>query len=181
MFGFGKTTIFNSHLGNRPNVFCWASDYLIWSSFWSPEKDISRIWRLGDRPFQALDCHSSSKIVFVDSIHSNTQHDQYIVILSNKWCVNISGEQAVEVSRLSRTYFYYYNHKILYLCKVLGFNSFFLNILQSSPFPVRQKMKAKPLNNSFNTTTSGTARKILETLEKMTTPLGVSIMKNESL
>ena len=42
-------------------------------------------------------------------------------------------------------------------------------------------MKAKPLNNSFNTTTSGTARKILETLEKMTTPLGVSIMKNESL
>ena len=43
---------------------------------------------------------------------------------------------------------------------------------QSSPFPVRQKMKAKPLNNSFNTTTSGTARKILETLEKMTTPLG---------
>ena len=46
---------------------------------------------------------------------------------------------------------------------------------QSSPFPVRQKMKAKPMNNSFtnNATTSGTARKILETLEKMTTPLGV--------
>ncbi|XP_052058844.1 nuclear pore complex protein Nup153-like isoform X2 [Mytilus californianus] len=44
----------------------------------------------------------------------------------------------------------------------------------SSPFPVRQKMKAKPLNNSFagTATTSGTARKILETLEKMTTPLG---------
>ncbi|XP_063435326.1 nuclear pore complex protein Nup153-like isoform X1 [Mytilus trossulus] len=44
----------------------------------------------------------------------------------------------------------------------------------SSPFPVRQKMKAKPLNNSFagSATTSGTARKILETLEKMTTPLG---------
>jgi hypothetical protein len=33
----GKTTIFNGLLGNRPNVFCWASDYLIWSSFWSPE------------------------------------------------------------------------------------------------------------------------------------------------
>ena len=37
MSGFGKTTIFNGLLGNRPNVFCWASDYLIWSSFWSPE------------------------------------------------------------------------------------------------------------------------------------------------
>jgi hypothetical protein len=34
---FGKTKIFNSLLGNRPNVFCWASDYLIRSSFWSPE------------------------------------------------------------------------------------------------------------------------------------------------
>jgi hypothetical protein len=45
MPGFGKTTIFNGLLGNRPDVFCWASDYLIWSSF-------SRIWRLGDRPFQ---------------------------------------------------------------------------------------------------------------------------------
>jgi hypothetical protein len=33
----GKTTIFNRFLGNRPNAFCWASDYLIWSSFWSPE------------------------------------------------------------------------------------------------------------------------------------------------
>ena len=28
---------FLSLLGNRPDVFCWASDYLIWSSFWSPE------------------------------------------------------------------------------------------------------------------------------------------------
>jgi hypothetical protein len=37
MSGFGKTTIFNGLLGNRPDVFCWASDYLIWSSFWSPE------------------------------------------------------------------------------------------------------------------------------------------------
>jgi hypothetical protein len=54
MSGFGKTTIFNGLIGNLPNVFCWASDYLIWSSFWSPEEDISRIWRLGDRPFQAL-------------------------------------------------------------------------------------------------------------------------------
>ena len=54
MSGFGKTTMFNGLLGNRPDVFCWASDYLIWSGFWSPEKDISRIWRLGDRPFQAL-------------------------------------------------------------------------------------------------------------------------------
>jgi len=54
MSGFGKTTIFNSLLGNRPDVFCWTSDYLIWSSFWSPEQDISCIWRLGDRPFQAL-------------------------------------------------------------------------------------------------------------------------------
>jgi hypothetical protein len=35
MSGFGKTTMFNGLLGNRPNVFCWASDYLIWSSFWS--------------------------------------------------------------------------------------------------------------------------------------------------
>ena len=69
---------------------------------------------------------------------------------------------------------------LYYLCSV-GIQQFFsLNILQSSPFPVRQKMKARPLNNSFNTTTSGTARKILETLEKMTTPLGVSIMKTES-
>jgi Leucine-rich repeat (LRR) protein len=33
----GKTTIFNGLLGNCPDVFCWASDYLIWSSFWSPE------------------------------------------------------------------------------------------------------------------------------------------------
>jgi hypothetical protein len=32
--GFGKTTIFNGLLGKR---FCWASDYLINSSFWSPE------------------------------------------------------------------------------------------------------------------------------------------------
>jgi hypothetical protein len=32
MSGFGKATIFNGLLGNRPNVFCWASDYLIWSS-----------------------------------------------------------------------------------------------------------------------------------------------------
>jgi hypothetical protein len=48
MSGFGKTTMFNSLLGNHPDVFCWASDYLIWSGFWSPEKDISRIWRLGD-------------------------------------------------------------------------------------------------------------------------------------
>ena len=54
MSGFGKTTIFNGLLGNRPDVFCWASDYLIWSSFWSPEQDISGTWRLGDRPFQAL-------------------------------------------------------------------------------------------------------------------------------
>ena len=38
MSGFGKTTIFNGFLGNRPDVFCWASDYLIWSSFWSPNK-----------------------------------------------------------------------------------------------------------------------------------------------
>ena len=37
MSGFGKTTIFNGLLGNHPDVFCWASDYLIWSSFWSPE------------------------------------------------------------------------------------------------------------------------------------------------
>ena len=37
MSGFGKTTIFNCLLGYRPDVFCWASDYLIWSSFWSPE------------------------------------------------------------------------------------------------------------------------------------------------
>ena len=43
--GFGKTTIFNGLLGNCPNVFCWASDYLIWSSFWLHELDISRIWR----------------------------------------------------------------------------------------------------------------------------------------
>ena len=35
MSGFGKT-IFNGLLGNRPNVFCWASNYLIWSSFWRP-------------------------------------------------------------------------------------------------------------------------------------------------
>jgi hypothetical protein len=28
---FGKTTIFNGLLGNRPNVFCWASDYLIYT------------------------------------------------------------------------------------------------------------------------------------------------------
>ena len=35
MSGFGKTTIFNGLIGNRPNVFCWASDYLIWSSFWT--------------------------------------------------------------------------------------------------------------------------------------------------
>ena len=54
MSGFGKTTIFNGLLGNLPDVFCCASDYLIWSSFWSPEKDIGRIWQLGDRPFQAL-------------------------------------------------------------------------------------------------------------------------------
>ena len=54
MYGFGKTTIFNGLLGIRPDVFCWANDYLIWSSFWSSEQDISRIWRLGDRPFQAL-------------------------------------------------------------------------------------------------------------------------------
>jgi hypothetical protein len=38
MSGFGKTTIFNGLLGNRPDVFFWASDYLIWSSFWSSEK-----------------------------------------------------------------------------------------------------------------------------------------------
>jgi hypothetical protein len=37
MSGFGKTTILNGLLGNRPDVFCWASDYLIWSSFWLPE------------------------------------------------------------------------------------------------------------------------------------------------
>ena len=37
MSGFGKTTIFNGLLDNRPNFFCWASDYLIWSNFWSPE------------------------------------------------------------------------------------------------------------------------------------------------
>ena len=37
MSGFGKTTMFNDLLGNRPEVFCWASDYLIWSNFWSPE------------------------------------------------------------------------------------------------------------------------------------------------
>jgi hypothetical protein len=37
MSDFGKTTIFNGLLGNRPDVFCWASDYLIWDSFWSPE------------------------------------------------------------------------------------------------------------------------------------------------
>jgi hypothetical protein len=54
MSGFGKTTIFNGLLGYRPDVFCWAIDYLIWSSFWLPEYDISCIWRLGDRPFQAL-------------------------------------------------------------------------------------------------------------------------------
>jgi hypothetical protein len=36
MSRFGKTTIFNVLLGNRPDVFFWASDYLIWSSFWSP-------------------------------------------------------------------------------------------------------------------------------------------------
>jgi hypothetical protein len=35
--GNGKTTIFNGLLGNRPDVLCWASDYLIWSSFWSLE------------------------------------------------------------------------------------------------------------------------------------------------
>jgi hypothetical protein len=40
MSGFGKTTIFNGLLGNCPNVFCWASDYLIWSSFWSEKKII---------------------------------------------------------------------------------------------------------------------------------------------
>jgi hypothetical protein len=38
MSGFGKTTIFNSPLGNRPNFFCWASDYLIWSNFGRPNK-----------------------------------------------------------------------------------------------------------------------------------------------
>jgi hypothetical protein len=32
-----KQQFFNGLLGNRPNVFCWASDYLIWSSFWPPE------------------------------------------------------------------------------------------------------------------------------------------------
>ena len=37
MSGFGKITIFSGLLGNRPDVFCWASDYLIWSNFWSPE------------------------------------------------------------------------------------------------------------------------------------------------
>ena len=35
MSGFGKITIFNGLLGNRPNFFCWASDYLIWSSYQS--------------------------------------------------------------------------------------------------------------------------------------------------
>jgi len=54
MFGFGKTTIFNGLLGNRPDAFCWASDYLIWRNFWSPEYDINRLWPAGDRPLQAL-------------------------------------------------------------------------------------------------------------------------------
>ena len=52
MSGFGKTTIFNSLLGNRPNAFCWASDYLIWSSFGRPNKILVAF---GDRPFQALE------------------------------------------------------------------------------------------------------------------------------
>ncbi|XP_033738454.1 nuclear pore complex protein Nup153-like isoform X2 [Pecten maximus] len=38
-------------------------------------------------------------------------------------------------------------------------------------FPVRQKMKVKPLNTSRSAATSSTAQKILETLEKMSTPL----------
>jgi hypothetical protein len=58
--GFGKTTIFNDLLGNRPNVFCWASDYLIWSSFWLPEWDISRIWQLGDVHFRHWSHRSST-------------------------------------------------------------------------------------------------------------------------
>jgi predicted KAP-like P-loop ATPase len=37
MSDFGQAKIFNGLLDNRPNVFCWASDYLIWNSFWSPE------------------------------------------------------------------------------------------------------------------------------------------------
>ncbi|XP_060077392.1 nuclear pore complex protein Nup153-like isoform X2 [Ylistrum balloti] len=40
-----------------------------------------------------------------------------------------------------------------------------------SPFPMRQKMKVKPVNTSRSAATSSTAQKILETLEKMSTPL----------
>ncbi|XP_021341059.1 nuclear pore complex protein Nup153-like isoform X2 [Mizuhopecten yessoensis] len=38
-------------------------------------------------------------------------------------------------------------------------------------FPMRQKMKVKPVNTSTSAATSSTAQKILETLEKMSTPL----------
>ncbi|XP_067677304.1 nuclear pore complex protein Nup153-like [Haliotis asinina] len=37
--------------------------------------------------------------------------------------------------------------------------------------PIRKQLKPKPLNNSFNAVTSSTARRILETLERMSTPL----------
>ncbi|XP_071119823.1 nuclear pore complex protein Nup153-like isoform X1 [Haliotis cracherodii] len=37
--------------------------------------------------------------------------------------------------------------------------------------PIRKQLKPKPLNSSFNAVTSSTARRILETLERMSTPL----------
>jgi hypothetical protein len=64
MSGFGKTTIFNGLLGNRPNVFCWASDYLIWSSFGRPNKILVTF---GDRPFQALQLYCYTPEIFLFS------------------------------------------------------------------------------------------------------------------
>ncbi|KAI8773817.1 nuclear pore complex protein Nup153-like isoform X1 [Biomphalaria glabrata] len=48
--------------------------------------------------------------------------------------------------------------------------------ISSSPYksslPLRKQVKASPLNQTLNATTSATAQRILETLEKMSTPLG---------
>ncbi|XP_059172205.1 nuclear pore complex protein Nup153-like [Physella acuta] len=41
-----------------------------------------------------------------------------------------------------------------------------------SSLPLRKQVKATNLNSSFNATTSATAQRILETLDKMSTPLG---------
>ena len=52
--------------------------------------------------------------------------------------------------------------------------------LQSS-LPLRKQVRASKMNNSYQAVTSATAQRILETLDKMSTPLGVSIVYNRAI